>query len=97
MKNENRSCLKSSDISPGLEKNNISMTLCVCPQRPVAMQCVRQMQEPSFPCLRYVLPCESHSQLFLSQLQGYSAVFWDGGKDDRFVSSLKSAQVALSL
>ncbi|CAK6975851.1 leucine-rich repeat serine/threonine-protein kinase 1 [Scomber scombrus] len=52
-------------------------------KRPVAMQCVRQMQEPSFPCLRYVLSCESHSQLFLSQLQGYSAVFWDGGKDDR--------------
>ncbi|XP_067454140.1 leucine-rich repeat serine/threonine-protein kinase 1 isoform X1 [Thunnus thynnus] len=52
-------------------------------KRPVAMQCVKQMQEPSFPCLRYVLSCDSHSQLFLSQLQGYSAVFWDGGKEDR--------------
>uniref|UniRef100_A0A3B5BEW0 non-specific serine/threonine protein kinase n=1 Tax=Stegastes partitus TaxID=144197 RepID=A0A3B5BEW0_9TELE len=52
-------------------------------KRPVAMQCVRQMQEPSFPCLRYLLPCDSHSQLFLSQLQGYSAVFWDGDKEDR--------------
>ncbi|XP_044045411.1 leucine-rich repeat serine/threonine-protein kinase 1 isoform X2 [Siniperca chuatsi] len=52
-------------------------------KRPVAMQCVRQMQEPSFPCLRYVLSCDSHSQLFLSQLQGYSAVFWNGDKDDR--------------
>ncbi|XP_039980323.1 leucine-rich repeat serine/threonine-protein kinase 1 isoform X2 [Xiphias gladius] len=52
-------------------------------KRPMAMQCVRQMQEPSFPCLRYVLSCDSHSQLFLSQLQGYSAVFWNGDKDDR--------------
>ncbi|XP_040888792.1 leucine-rich repeat serine/threonine-protein kinase 1 isoform X2 [Toxotes jaculatrix] len=52
-------------------------------KRPVAMQCVRQMQEPSFPCLRYVLSCDSHSQLFLSQLQGYSAVFWNGDKEDR--------------
>uniref|UniRef100_A0A3B4UE03 non-specific serine/threonine protein kinase n=2 Tax=Seriola dumerili TaxID=41447 RepID=A0A3B4UE03_SERDU len=52
-------------------------------KRPVAMQCVRQMQEPSFPCLRYVLSCDSHSQLFLSQLQGHSAVFWSGDKDGR--------------
>lgn len=52
-------------------------------KRPVAMQCLRQMQEPSFPCLRYVLSCDSQSQLFLSQLQGHSAVFWDGDKDDR--------------
>ncbi|KAM4592288.1 leucine-rich repeat serine/threonine-protein kinase 1 isoform 1-T1 [Odontesthes bonariensis] len=52
-------------------------------RRPVALQCVRQMQEPSFPCLRYVLPCDSQSQLFLSQLQGYSAVFWHGDKEDR--------------
>ncbi|XP_038548531.1 leucine-rich repeat serine/threonine-protein kinase 1 isoform X2 [Micropterus salmoides] len=52
-------------------------------KRPVAMQCVRQMQEPSFPCLQYVLSCDSHSQLFLSQQQGYSAVFWNGDKDDR--------------
>ena len=67
---------------------SISMTFSVYPQRPVAMQCVKQMQEPSFPCLRYVLSCDSHSQLFLSQLQGYSAVFWDGGKEDRLVSTL---------
>ncbi|XP_071765006.2 leucine-rich repeat serine/threonine-protein kinase 1 [Centroberyx gerrardi] len=52
-------------------------------KRPLAMQCVRQMQEPSFPCLKYLLSCDSHSQLFLSQLQGYSGVFWDGDKDDR--------------
>ncbi|XP_029353806.1 leucine-rich repeat serine/threonine-protein kinase 1 isoform X1 [Echeneis naucrates] len=52
-------------------------------KRPVAIQCVRQMQEPSFPCLRYVLSCDSHSQLFLSQLQGYNAVFWSGDKEDR--------------
>ncbi|GLD55646.1 leucine-rich repeat serine/threonine-protein kinase 1 [Lates japonicus] len=52
-------------------------------KRPVAMQCVRQMQEPSFPCLRYILSCDSQSQLFLSQLQGYSAVFWCGDKDNR--------------
>ncbi|XP_028257720.1 leucine-rich repeat serine/threonine-protein kinase 1 [Parambassis ranga] len=55
-------------------------------KRPVAMQCVRQMQEPSFPCLRYMLSCDSHSQLFLSQLQGYSAVFWNGDKEDRSYS-----------
>ncbi|KAI3377257.1 hypothetical protein L3Q82_009162 [Scortum barcoo] len=52
-------------------------------KRPVAMHCVRQMQDPSFPCLRYVVSCDSHSQLFLSQLQGYSAVFWNGDKDAR--------------
>uniref|UniRef100_A0A674AEA6 non-specific serine/threonine protein kinase n=1 Tax=Salmo trutta TaxID=8032 RepID=A0A674AEA6_SALTR len=51
-------------------------------KRPLAMQCVRQMQEPSFPCLRYLLACDTHSQLFLSHLQGHSAVFWDGDKDD---------------
>ncbi|KAM8894430.1 leucine-rich repeat serine/threonine-protein kinase 1 [Spinachia spinachia] len=52
-------------------------------KRPVAMQCVRQMQQPSFPCLKYVLSCDSHSQLFLSQLQGQGAVFWDGDKNNR--------------
>ncbi|KAM4602503.1 leucine-rich repeat serine/threonine-protein kinase 1 [Polymixia lowei] len=52
-------------------------------KRPLAMQCVRQMQEPSFPCLRYLLCCDTHSQLFLSHLQGYNAVFWDGDKDNR--------------
>ncbi|XP_068457694.1 leucine-rich repeat serine/threonine-protein kinase 1 isoform X2 [Clinocottus analis] len=46
-------------------------------KRPVALQCVRRMQQPSFPCLRYLLSCDSHSQLFL---QGHSAVFWDGDK-----------------
>ncbi|KAJ3593984.1 hypothetical protein NHX12_006316, partial [Muraenolepis orangiensis] len=51
-------------------------------KRPLAQQCVRQMQEPSFPCLRYLLSCDSQAQLFLSQLQGHSAVFWDGDKDD---------------
>lgn len=55
------------------------------------MQCVRQMQDPSFPCLRYILSCDNHSQLFLSQLQGYSAVFWNGDKDDRFVLTPQSA------
>ncbi|XP_032367721.1 leucine-rich repeat serine/threonine-protein kinase 1 isoform X2 [Etheostoma spectabile] len=55
-------------------------------KRPGAMRCVRQMQEPSFPCLRYLLPCDSHSQLFLSQLQGHSAVFWNGDKDNRSYS-----------
>ncbi|XP_051235925.1 leucine-rich repeat serine/threonine-protein kinase 1 isoform X2 [Dicentrarchus labrax] len=52
-------------------------------KRPVAMQCLRQMQEPGFPCLRYMLSCDCQSQLFLSQLQGYSAVFWNGDKEDR--------------
>ncbi|XP_049417413.1 leucine-rich repeat serine/threonine-protein kinase 1 isoform X1 [Epinephelus fuscoguttatus] len=52
-------------------------------KRPLAIQCVRQMQEPSFPCLRYMLSCDIHSQLFLSQLQGHSAVFWSGDKDNR--------------
>uniref|UniRef100_H3CMJ3 non-specific serine/threonine protein kinase n=1 Tax=Tetraodon nigroviridis TaxID=99883 RepID=H3CMJ3_TETNG len=50
-------------------------------KRPLAVQCLRQMQQPSFPCLRYVLSCDSHSQLFLSPLQGHSAVFWSGDKD----------------
>ncbi|XP_041840522.1 leucine-rich repeat serine/threonine-protein kinase 1 isoform X2 [Melanotaenia boesemani] len=52
-------------------------------KRPVATQCVRQMQEPSFPCLRYLMSCDDHAQLFLSQLQGSSAVFWDGDGEDR--------------
>ncbi|XP_047437183.1 leucine-rich repeat serine/threonine-protein kinase 1 isoform X2 [Mugil cephalus] len=64
-------------------------------KRPMAMQCVRQMQEPSFPCLRYLLSCDSHSQLFLSQLQGHSAVFWSGDKEDRNYSvvNVKKGQV----
>ncbi|MEQ2291646.1 Leucine-rich repeat serine/threonine-protein kinase 1, partial [Ameca splendens] len=52
-------------------------------KRPEASQCVRQMEEPSFPCLRYLLSCDSQSQLFLSQLQGYSAVFWHGDNENR--------------
>ncbi|CAJ1048538.1 leucine-rich repeat serine/threonine-protein kinase 1 isoform X2 [Xyrichtys novacula] len=52
-------------------------------KRPVAAQCLRQMQEPSFPCLKFILSCDSHAQLFLSQLQGHSAVFWSGDKDER--------------
>ncbi|XP_037835926.1 leucine-rich repeat serine/threonine-protein kinase 1 [Kryptolebias marmoratus] len=52
-------------------------------KRPVAKRCVRRMQEPSFPCLRYLLPCEKQNQLFLSPLQGHSAVFWQGDHEDR--------------
>ncbi|XP_060898698.1 leucine-rich repeat serine/threonine-protein kinase 1 isoform X1 [Labrus mixtus] len=52
-------------------------------KRPVSAQCLRQMQEPSFPCLKFVMSCDSHAQLFLSQLQGYSAVFWSGDKQER--------------
>ncbi|XP_064192700.1 leucine-rich repeat serine/threonine-protein kinase 1 isoform X1 [Anguilla rostrata] len=52
-------------------------------RRPLAMPLLRQMQDPSFPCFRYLLPCERHSQLFLSSQQGHSAVFWDGDKDNR--------------
>lgn len=52
-------------------------------KRPLAAQLLRLMQEPSFACLRYLLPCQEHSQLFLSPLQGHSAVFWDGDKNDR--------------
>lgn len=50
------------------------------------MLCVKKMQEPSFACLRYILPCDSHSQLFLTQVQGYTSVFWNGDKDERFDS-----------
>uniref|UniRef100_A0A671L169 non-specific serine/threonine protein kinase n=1 Tax=Sinocyclocheilus anshuiensis TaxID=1608454 RepID=A0A671L169_9TELE len=52
-------------------------------KRPLAAPLMRQMQDPSFACLRYLLPCQEHSQLFLSPLQGHNAVFWDGDKDDR--------------
>ncbi|XP_076011527.1 leucine-rich repeat serine/threonine-protein kinase 1 isoform X2 [Genypterus blacodes] len=64
-------------------------------RRPAAMQCVRQMQEPSFACLKYVLSCGSQSQLFLSRLQGGSAVFWDGDKNDRSysVANVEKGQV----
>ncbi|XP_051969455.1 leucine-rich repeat serine/threonine-protein kinase 1 [Xyrauchen texanus] len=52
-------------------------------KRPLAAALMRQMQEPSFACLRYLMACQEHSQLFLSPMQGDSAVFWDGDKDDR--------------
>ncbi|KAK7930497.1 hypothetical protein WMY93_006892 [Mugilogobius chulae] len=52
-------------------------------ERPMAVQCVQEMREPSFPCLKYVLSCGAHTQLYLSPLQGPSAVFWDGAKDER--------------
>ncbi|KAJ0056500.1 hypothetical protein NL108_008347, partial [Boleophthalmus pectinirostris] len=52
-------------------------------KRPVAGQCVQEMREPSFACLKYVLSCGAHTQLFLSPLQGPSAVFWDGTKEER--------------
>ncbi|XP_072321953.1 leucine-rich repeat serine/threonine-protein kinase 1 [Eucyclogobius newberryi] len=55
-------------------------------KRPVAAHCVQEMREPSFPCLKYVLSCGAHAQLFLSPLQGPSAVFWDGAKDERSYS-----------
>ncbi|XP_038162764.1 leucine-rich repeat serine/threonine-protein kinase 1 isoform X2 [Cyprinodon tularosa] len=64
-------------------------------KRPMASRCVRQMEEPSFPCLRYLLSCDSQSQLFLSQLQGYSAVFWNGDNEERNYSvvNVEKAQV----
>uniref|UniRef100_A0A3Q2CNU6 non-specific serine/threonine protein kinase n=1 Tax=Cyprinodon variegatus TaxID=28743 RepID=A0A3Q2CNU6_CYPVA len=67
----------------------------VCAARPMASRCVRQMEEPSFPCLRYLLSCDSQSQLFLSQLQGYSAVFWNGDNEERNYSvvNVEKAQV----
>ncbi|XP_056318574.1 leucine-rich repeat serine/threonine-protein kinase 1 [Danio aesculapii] len=52
-------------------------------KRPLAAPLMRQMQEPSFACLRYLLSCQDHSQLFLSSLQGHSAIFWDGDQDLR--------------
>ncbi|XP_058256583.1 leucine-rich repeat serine/threonine-protein kinase 1 isoform X2 [Hemibagrus wyckioides] len=61
-------------------------------KRPLALPILRQMQEPSFTCLRYLLPCEQHSQLFLSSLQGYSAVFWDGEKDNRNYTVVNAAK-----
>ncbi|XP_016103532.1 leucine-rich repeat serine/threonine-protein kinase 1 [Sinocyclocheilus grahami] len=64
-------------------------------KRPLAAPLMRQMQDPSFACLRYLLPCQEHSQLFLSPLQGHNAVFWDGDKDDRnyTVVNLSKGQV----
>ncbi|XP_016307789.1 leucine-rich repeat serine/threonine-protein kinase 1-like [Sinocyclocheilus anshuiensis] len=66
-------------------------------KRPLAAPLMRQMQEPSFACLRYLLPCQEHSQLFLSPLQGHNAVFWDGNKDDRnyTVVNLAKGQVVV--
>ncbi|XP_059362036.1 leucine-rich repeat serine/threonine-protein kinase 1-like isoform X3 [Carassius carassius] len=67
-------------------------------KRPLAAPLMRQMQDPSFACLRYLLPCEEHSQLFLSPLQGHSAVFWDGDKDNRnyTVVNLAKGQVEVN-
>ncbi|TSK53838.1 Leucine-rich repeat serine/threonine-protein kinase 1 [Bagarius yarrelli] len=61
-------------------------------KRPLAMPILRQMQGPSFACLSYLLPCEQHSQLFLSSLQGHSAVFWDGDKDSRNYTVVNTAK-----
>ncbi|XP_030622224.1 LOW QUALITY PROTEIN: leucine-rich repeat serine/threonine-protein kinase 1 [Chanos chanos] len=61
-------------------------------KRPLAMSLLRQMQEPSFPCLRYILQCDQHSQLFLSSQQAHSAMFWDGDKDDRNYSVVNVAK-----
>ncbi|XP_015198818.2 leucine-rich repeat serine/threonine-protein kinase 1 isoform X2 [Lepisosteus oculatus] len=52
-------------------------------KRPTAMALLRLMQEPSFPCFKYLLPCGKHSQLFLSSEQGHPAVFWDIDQDER--------------
>lgn len=82
----------SSDAPPvPREAGRRALSFCRCLQRPLATQCLQQMQEPSFPCLKYVLTCGSHAQLFLSQLQGRSAVFWSGDKDGRFDSALPAA------
>ncbi|XP_068169115.1 leucine-rich repeat serine/threonine-protein kinase 1 isoform X2 [Antennarius striatus] len=68
-------------------------------KRPLATHCLRQMQEPSFPCLKYILSCGQHSQLFISQLQGYSAVFWSGDKEDRNYSvvNVEKGQIELKM
>ncbi|KAI7813751.1 leucine-rich repeat serine/threonine-protein kinase 1 isoform X1 [Triplophysa rosa] len=64
-------------------------------KRPLAAPLLRHMHDPSFACLRYLLPCQEHSQLFLSPLQGHSAVFWDGDNDSRnyTVVNLATGQV----
>ncbi|XP_073764155.1 leucine-rich repeat serine/threonine-protein kinase 1 isoform X2 [Danio rerio] len=61
-------------------------------KRPLAAPLMRQMQEPSFACLRYLLSCQDHSQLFLSSLQGHSAIFWDGDQDQRNYSVVNLAK-----
>ncbi|TRY84280.1 hypothetical protein DNTS_013412 [Danionella cerebrum] len=52
-------------------------------KRPLAARLLRQMQEPSFACLRYLMSCPDQSQLFLCPLQGPSAIFWDAGDEQR--------------
>ncbi|XP_016091570.1 leucine-rich repeat serine/threonine-protein kinase 1-like [Sinocyclocheilus grahami] len=69
--------------TPGYQAPEIRPGIVYDEKRPLAAPLMRQMQEPSFACLRYLLPCQEHSQLFLSPLQGHNAVFWDGNKDDR--------------
>ncbi|MGH0128208.1 UNVERIFIED_CONTAM: hypothetical protein FKN15_044920 [Acipenser sinensis] len=52
-------------------------------KRPVALSLLKQMQEPSFPSFKYLLPSERHSQLFLPTEQEHTAVFWDGENEER--------------
>ncbi|XP_077376573.1 leucine-rich repeat serine/threonine-protein kinase 1 [Festucalex cinctus] len=57
-------------------------------KRPTSSQCTRRMMDPSFACLRYVLACGSHSQVFLPPAGGQHALLWDGHADDRSYSVL---------
>ncbi|XP_061560358.1 leucine-rich repeat serine/threonine-protein kinase 1 isoform X2 [Phycodurus eques] len=52
-------------------------------KRPTASECVRRMMDPSFACLRYVLPCGADSQLFLPPVGGEHVVLWEGDAADR--------------
>ncbi|XP_077420975.1 leucine-rich repeat serine/threonine-protein kinase 1 [Vanacampus margaritifer] len=55
-------------------------------KRPTSSQCMRRMMDPSFACLRYVLACGSHSQLFLPPAGDRHVLLWNGHGDDRSYS-----------
>ncbi|XP_051920210.1 leucine-rich repeat serine/threonine-protein kinase 1 [Hippocampus zosterae] len=57
-------------------------------KRPTASRCMRRMADPSFACLRYVLPCGPGSQLLLPTVEGHHLLLWDGDADDRSYSVL---------
>ncbi|XP_039628634.1 leucine-rich repeat serine/threonine-protein kinase 1 [Polypterus senegalus] len=52
-------------------------------KRPLANSVVKQMQDPSFPALKYLLHCEKHSYLFFPAEQDHTVMFWDMEGEER--------------
>ncbi|XP_061613512.1 leucine-rich repeat serine/threonine-protein kinase 1 isoform X4 [Phyllopteryx taeniolatus] len=69
--------------TPGYQAPEVRPGIVYDEKRPTASECVRRMMDPSFACLRYVLPCGADSQLFLPPPGGQHVVLWEGDAADR--------------